>query len=205
MDELDIFKKQWKEEEKNLPHLEYDQIYQMILKKSSSAVKWIFIISILELVLGLLFSVFYHPAFEQDVEVPAFVEWLSWGVYPVLIYFIYQFFRNYNKINTTSSVKELLNNIMKSRRTVRLYIMINLILGGFIAMVILVNTIINVKGGWDKFVGTTEPMEYLILFGLSLLMTALIIGVFLIFYLLLYGFLMRRLNRNYKELKKMEV
>ena len=48
MDELDILKKDWNKEKVDYPKLSYDDIYKMILKKSSSIVKWIFIISILE-------------------------------------------------------------------------------------------------------------------------------------------------------------
>lgn len=205
MDELDIFKKQWKKEEENLPHLEYDQIYQMILKRSSSAVKWIFIVSIIELVLGLVLTIFYHPAFEREASVPGFVNWISWSVYPVLVYFMYLFFTNYKKISTTSSVKDLLANIMSSRKTVRLYILVNLVLGGMISMIILISTLIDAKGGWSTFTQQAEAMDYLVVFGLSLVVTAVVIGIFLLIYLLLYGFLMRRLNQNYKELKKMEL
>jgi hypothetical protein len=49
MDQLETFKKQWQEREQELPSLSYDSIYKMLLKKSSSIVKWIFIISIAEL------------------------------------------------------------------------------------------------------------------------------------------------------------
>lgn len=48
MDELELLKKDWKKGEDNYPKLTYNEIYKMILKKSSSIVKWIFIISLLE-------------------------------------------------------------------------------------------------------------------------------------------------------------
>ena len=48
MDELDLLKKDWKKQEGNYPKLSYDEIYKMIWKKSSSIVKWIFVISIIE-------------------------------------------------------------------------------------------------------------------------------------------------------------
>ena len=52
MDDLDLLKEDWKKQEKSLPHLSYNEIYKMIWKKSSSIVKWIFVISILEFLLG---------------------------------------------------------------------------------------------------------------------------------------------------------
>ena len=56
MDELELLKKDWKKDNSKYPKLSYDEIYKMILKKSSSIVKWIFIISLLEFAFWLLIS-----------------------------------------------------------------------------------------------------------------------------------------------------
>ena len=205
MDELDIFKKQWKKEEKNLPRLEYDDIYKMILKRSSSAVKWIFIVSILELAVGILLPIVWHPKTYEDAEALKIVDMLSWIVYPLGIYFIYRFFKNYQSVSATSSVKDLLANIMKARKTVRLWIIINLVIAGVIALFMMTNALIDIKGGWTSFVETAEMSDYLLVFGLSFVLTIVIVGITLLIYLLLYGFLIRNLSRNYKELKKMEI
>ena len=50
LDELELLKKDWQKREANLPKLSYEEIYPMIKKKSSSIVKWIFYISIIEFV-----------------------------------------------------------------------------------------------------------------------------------------------------------
>lgn len=204
MDELDIFKKQWQKEEKNLPRLEYDQIYQMILKKSSSAVKWIFIVSLFELALGMI-SLFWHPTVYKELEEPMVTKILSWVITLLGVYFIYRFFINYKSISTTSSVKELLANIMKSRKTVRLWIVINMVVAGIFAMIFSVNSFAELKGGWQEFNSSAEVSDYFMVLGVSFLVTIIIVGIFLLIYLLLYGFMMRRLNRNYRELKKMEL
>ena len=47
-DELELLKKDWQKKEFNVPELSYEEIHKMIWKKSSSIVKWILIISILE-------------------------------------------------------------------------------------------------------------------------------------------------------------
>ena len=44
MDELELLKKDWQKDDANYPKLTFDEIYKMLLKKSSSIVKWIFII-----------------------------------------------------------------------------------------------------------------------------------------------------------------
>ena len=51
MDELELLKKDWQKDDNNYPKKSYNEIYKMILKKSSSIVKWILIISILEVLL----------------------------------------------------------------------------------------------------------------------------------------------------------
>ena len=56
MDELELLKKDWQKKEGLMPKLSYDEIYSMLWKKSSSIVKWIFIISIIEFVFWLAIS-----------------------------------------------------------------------------------------------------------------------------------------------------
>ena len=51
MDELELLKKDWRQREEHLPRLTYEEIYKMIWKKSSSLVRWIFYISIIEFTL----------------------------------------------------------------------------------------------------------------------------------------------------------
>ena len=49
MDQLDLLKQQWQQREQELPKLSFDDIYGMLLKKSSSVVKWIFFASLIEI------------------------------------------------------------------------------------------------------------------------------------------------------------
>ena len=58
MEELDLLKKHWNKEEVSFEQVSEKQIYKMIHKSSSSIVKWIFIISILEFLLWSLMSFF---------------------------------------------------------------------------------------------------------------------------------------------------
>ena len=64
----------------------------MILKKSSSVVKWIFIISLLELGLGLLTGLFYNPKLDQGYNLPANLHWVVSIISPIIaVYFILKF------------------------------------------------------------------------------------------------------------------
>jgi hypothetical protein len=49
MKELDLLKKDWKKNSDSFEQISEKEIYRMIHKKSSSIVKWILIISILEI------------------------------------------------------------------------------------------------------------------------------------------------------------
>lgn len=205
MEELDLLKKDWKKREKNLPKLSYEDIYKMILKKSSSSVRWIFYISLLELGLGLLIILFYHPNIGKQIQLPDFIDFFSYISIPVLLYFAYRFFQNYRKISTTSSVKDLLESILQARRTVRLYIILNLVLGGLASIITFIYVYVDQQGGWDIFVQQAQIKDYLIIFVVAVIATLIVLAALLGLYLLLYGFLMRRLKLNYKELKKIEV
>lgn len=206
MEELDLLKKDWKKREKDLPRVSYDEIYQMILRKSSSNIKWIFIISCIELGLGLLATAFYHPSSTmQEIDLPLGFELVSWLTFPVIIYFIYRFFRNYQKVSAASSVNGLLNDIIRSRKTVKHYIIFNLVVGGIMAFIAGLYTYAAAMGGWDKFKESAGTKEYVVMILVAFLVTAFIIAMFLGIYYLLYGILMRRLRRNYKELKQIDL
>ena len=55
MDELEILKKDWQKNQK-FPKLSKKEIYRLLHKKSSSIVKWIFILSIIEFCFWTLIS-----------------------------------------------------------------------------------------------------------------------------------------------------
>ncbi|MCF8715031.1 hypothetical protein JM658_09370 [Joostella atrarenae] len=205
MDELEFLKKDWQKKEKDLPKLSYEDIYSMMLKKSSSSIKWIFYISMIELGLGILMSIFYHPSLELEKMLPPFLNYFTYGSIIVILFFIYQFYKNYKKVSTTSSVKGLLESIIKARKTVRRYIIFNLTFAGILFIVSIIYLSIQQQGGWVKFTETADTTDYLIIFGISIIATILFIALFLGIYYLLYGILMRRLKRNYKELKRMDV
>ena len=125
MEELDKLKKNWNKDVH--PKVSAESIYKMILKKSSSAVKWIFIISTIELALGLTSGILLITNPENELNLPSWFETtitIAGILIPVI--YSYKFFKNYQTINTTSSVKELLNNIIKTRKTVKQFVLINL-------------------------------------------------------------------------------
>ncbi|MUP47195.1 hypothetical protein E0K83_15755 [Gramella sp. BOM4] len=210
MDNLDLLKKDWKKQEANLPHLSYEQLYKMIWNRSSSITKWIFFISIIEFLGMSLLNIFL-----ADEELYAQLELYNLTnfniIYNILHYgitffFIYRFYINYKKINATDNASQLMDSIMRTRKTVKNYIGFVLISGAVaftIAMIIIAKSDNLIPGEQTSEVfGLTE---WLIFIGVSVLMLAILLGGLWLLYRLIYGILLRRLYKNYKELKRLEM
>jgi len=205
MDELELLKKDWQRKDAQFPKLSYDEIYSMILKKSSSIVKWIFIISIIELSLGIILS-FFNPEFESTANMPAWLNTAVYFTFPVIVYFIYRFYKNYKNISATDNVNTLINNILLTRKTVKHYIAFNLIFAGIISVPALLTGFAEAKGTTLHNLSSSANFgEYSMLILIAFGVTIIILGVVYGIYYLLYGILLKRLNKNYRELKKMEI
>ena len=214
MDELELLKKDWKNEDTSrFPKLTYNEIYSMILKKSSSIVKWIFIISILEFVLWTVISFAlkdadYNKRFESYGAENIMIPFMALG-YIILAYFFYKFFMNYRTISATDNAKKLMENILKTRKTVKQYVGFNLIylaLSAFLVLGIQFNRDEEMVSIIDQASANGELFKfYAVTILVTLAALAVLIGLILGFYYLIYGILLKRLNSNYKELKRLEV
>lgn len=212
MDELDLLKKDWKKQEVNLPRLSYDDIYRMLWKRSSSIVKWIFVISIVELFLSTFLSIiFADKAYWDQMEelhLTNFTRGLYIISYSITLFFIYRFYRNYKKISTTDDASTLMNNILKTRKTVKIYIAYVLISTGISAVVISYFSIANhrtVTQVEETAKYSFEALDWVKFILIGLLALAVFLGIIWLFYRVLYGILLRRLKKNYKELQKLDM
>ncbi|GAB2773178.1 hypothetical protein [Salinimicrobium soli] len=212
MDELDFLKQNWKKQEENLPRLSYDEIYKMLWKRSSSIVKWIFVISIAELFISTMLSIWLADAdYWNDMEnigLTNFTIGLYIVSYLITFFFIYLFYRNYQRISATDDAATLMRNILRTRRTVKNYIAYILISAGISAVVVTWFTIQNHQmiqevQNTTKYTFDTLDWAKFIVAGTILL--GLFLVLIWVFYKLLYGILLRRLRRNYRELKKLEM
>ncbi|WP_298311959.1 hypothetical protein [uncultured Aquimarina sp.] len=207
MDELELLKKDWKNQEEGLPKLSYNEIYKMILKKSSSMVKWIFIISVLEFILWSSIDVIVRLSGHYDeLEVhglEGFSIFTTILSYSILMYFMVRFYLNYRNIQTTDSAAVLMKNILNTRKTVKQYVWINI---GFLALTTLV-IIMYMAFYTDAYTSKSTDQEvpaYLIIIT-SLIVVAIFLGLLALLYRLIYGILTRKLKKNYEELQKLEV
>lgn len=208
MEELDLLKKAWQKDSHSYEQISETEIYKMLHKKSSSIVKWILIISIIEVLFWTGMSIFcdidtYLKKLHAE-ETMVYFKVVNYINYAVILWFIYRFYRNYLKISTTASTKQLMQDIIKARKTVHYYVWYNLIMIGLtlIAGFILDFTYDPILK--NKFVnGNYYSLFFTI--GILFLITIVIVFVFWLFYRLLYGILLRKLNANYKELKKIDL
>lgn len=211
MEELDFLKQDWKKQEKNLPQLSYEQIYKMLWKKSSSIVKWIFVISILELLVSTLLNIFMaDDAYWREME-QLHLKDFSIGLYivsySVTFYFIYLFYKNYQRISATDDAATLMKNIIRTRKTVKMYIAYVLLSSFVTSIVVMYFTIKNhraIEEGQNLATYSFDSAQWIgFILGVTIVLS-IILAVIWLFYRLIYGILLKKLNRNYKELKKLE-
>ncbi len=212
MDELDLLKKDWKKQEENYPRVSYEEISKMIWKRSSSIVKWIFVISILEFLFWAVLNIFLaDEAYWKEMELIHLKEFTI-GVYiagyAITFYFIWQFYRNYIKISSTDDSATLMKNILKTRKTVKYYIGYVIISTAITSLVYLYFTFkYHIKNAVAEEAVSYEfdLTQWLIFIGLTTLFILIFLGIIWLFYRLLYGILLKRLSKNYKELVKLQV
>ncbi|WP_264563516.1 hypothetical protein [Flavobacterium sp. N3904] len=217
MKELDLLKKDWKKNAASFEQVSENEIYKMIHKRSSSIVKWIFIVSVLELglglVLGLMISCTKYD--ERNVElikslgIYGYYIAASVILYAVIFFFIYKFYSMYRKISVDDNTKQLLSTILKTRTVVKQYIAFNLT--SFALLFIVFGGYMFYEGylhGASKN-GTIHPEMPLNIALISMvvliLATAVFTFAFWLIYKLIYGILLRRLHKNYEELKKIDL
>ncbi|MES2748089.1 MAG: hypothetical protein V4648_06905 [Bacteroidota bacterium] len=217
MEELDLLKKDWKKNENSYQQISEVDIYKMLHKKSSSIVKWIFYISLLELSLGFIVSICLSYTKYDTQNIEFFKKWgiyegyiaFSIFIYLVVFYFIYKFYLMYRKISVVDNTKQLLTTIINTRKVVKYYVIFNLSCFAFIFVTIMSFGLYHgyidamIKKGIENPV---IPLKMAVIGILVLLVVTVILTfVFWLFYRLLYGILLRRLHRNYNELKKIDL
>lgn len=211
MDTLEKLKKHWKSTSQEMPKLSYEEIYNMLLKKSSSVLKWILIISVAELLfwISILFIIpDQNIKIMQDMGVDTLLNYANYLHFFIVGVFIYLFYKNYKNIQVTDTTKGLMKNILKARQTVRYFVYYNI--GMFIVTSIALNTffyknsdqLYEVMDFAEKGVPKEGFANFYIL--TQIIAGVVILGLLLLFYWILYGFLLKRLKRNYKELEKIE-
>jgi magnesium-transporting ATPase (P-type) len=215
MDNLDILKEQWQKREQELPKLSYKDIYQMLLQKSSSMVKWIFLISIGELLFWTILAFFVPESsreFNNSMGLKTAFLIINIIHYCIFAIFIYLFYVNYRSIKVTDTVKDLMRSILNTRKTVKYFVIYNV--GAAVLVLIGVNFFYFSKKeqlyslmveSYEGYGAIPQESFTSIFFLSQLVFGLLLIGLIMIFYRIIYGILLKRLKRNYNELRKIEM
>jgi len=201
MDVLDKYKKAWNDDKQYEDvKVSRNDIFKMMHSSSSSVSKWILIIGLLEFV-SLIVSYFFvdhkeNLKISKEIGLSNLVEYFEVFVLVIFSFFIYQFYKNYKKISVIDDTKALMKNILNTRKSVKMYVLFNLIIITIISLTYSIATTIKMQGelNSEKLYVTIALM-----IGFSLILVGIAWGI----YQLLYGFLLKKLQTNYKELTKL--
>ncbi len=204
MKELDLLKKDWQKSEASFEQLSEKDIYAMLHKKSSSVVKWILIVSILEFVIlnGIGFLLPQDPYLSEYDKLHPNLSLLEYFNYGLNLGFIFLFYKNYRTISVFNNATLLIRHILSTRKIVNYYIYWNIIIAGFIGAFGFID---GFNKSWkesgklgaipDDGIGFIIPLIFAMLF-----LMLFIWG----FYKILYGNFLSKLKTNYEELQKIE-
>ncbi|WP_456376332.1 hypothetical protein [Lutibacter sp.] len=211
MDELDLLKKDWKKQNTSYPKLTYNEIYKLIHKKSSSVVKWLFIICIAEFVFWGVLNFFIPESYLEVYDKFHLKTILNVSYvihYIVIIVFMYLFYKNYNAISVIDTTSLLMKKILKTRKTVNYYVYYNIISAVILSVVVNFVMFTNEAVLNDVFNNSATTIDSDKFFNIMLIAQIIglfvIIGFLLLYYKIIYGILLRKLTKNYKELETLE-
>lgn len=209
MDELELLKKDWKENKSDdFKNYTEKELFAMTKKRSVSIAKWVFIIALLEL--GFWFLIVYlMPSSSEDKyqDIP-FVDGILSVMDIISILLPYVFiglllYLNF-KIKREENPKKLMEKILLMKKCIQWYIRIFL---GEIVVFFIISMILSFYIESNSLEGTELEELYLFAFVMfiPLLMIIFIFALFLRFiYHLVYGKLLHKLKQNYEELSRME-
>lgn len=215
---IDDLKKSWQEQP--VPEVyQSSEIEAMLNKSSRNYVKYILWISVAEFLFFAavsIYSVFYTDQtssflhiikklgakityeIEKDfAHLFFFFKVLSLSITAV---FVVLFYRNYKKINIENNLKNFILQIIKFKRTVNLFILTNIIVLIFFAMVLTIFSMNILKLQEIQLQNAT-------LIGIVVgAIVSVTIGLLLIliYYRVVYGIIMRRLGNKLQQLQKIE-
>lgn len=211
MDGLELLKKDWKKNEPRFEQVSVKDIYAMLHKKSSSTVKTLLYVSIAELVFWILISLiplFSSSSYNEQINLVYKNETVFYIAnvisYGIIILFVYLLYKAYKDISVTDTVKGLMQRILKTRKIIQYYVIFNLTMA-FIAMTLgSYLGIVNNPEIYEQFNGFNQA-QIIISISIIIVFTLIFVLLVWVFYRILYGILIRRLLKNYNELKKLEV
>lgn len=215
--DFDELKSLWQSQEEEKTY-DTDEIFKMIHRKSVNSVQWLFIITLIEVLIGIGLSVWTFISgknlyINENMKVASeemltkYENFSHLGLVGSFVIFGITYFY-YKKISSSLSVSELMQSIMKFRK----------IVVGFIIVWVSITQILFIpymmELGAQTYLQTpkaghlpeNDAVNMAKKVGLIVtIVTAVVILLFsAVYYGIIYGVFLRRLGKNLKELKSLE-
>lgn len=216
--DLDSFKKTWQEQPVQQKY-DNNEILKMLNKKSRNYVKYIFWISVFEFLLFSVMGLFYFFQGEEtngflnvleklgaektpEVEHNFNVIYLVIKILSLLLtaYFVYKFYQNYRKIRIEENLKALITRIIKFKKTVNAFILISIVL--IIAFTSIFTFFIFYALNSQNIEPANSAVTLFII--VTILSTGLCVLLIWLYYRIVYGIIMRKLDKNLTQLKDID-
>jgi len=216
--DLDSFKKTWQEQ----PVQEkYDntEILQMLNKKSRNYVKYIFWISVVELLFFSGIGLFYIIKGDESNSFLKLLERLGAQKTPEIIanfdtiyfaikilsllvtaYFVFKFYQNYHKIKIEENLKGFITRIIQFKKTVNAFILISIA----ILLVFIMTFTAFIFYALNSQNIEPKGSDLMIVIAIIIVSTVLCVLLIWLYYKLVYGIIIRKLDRNLKQLKDID-
>ncbi|WP_210151705.1 beta-carotene 15,15'-monooxygenase [Chryseobacterium scophthalmum] len=216
--DLDSFKKTWQEQPVK-PKYDNNEILKMLNNKSRNYMKYIFWISVIEFLFFSVFGVFYLI---QNNESDSFLSILEkMGVHKdsqlitkldniylivkilslvVTGFFVFKFYQNYRKIRVEEDLKLFIIRIITFKKTVNAFILTNIgllliLISALIGFTFYILNVQNIEINSSTFTGFIVGI---------IVSTILCVILIWVYYRLVYGIIMSRLDKNLNQLKEIE-
>jgi len=216
--DLDSFKKTWQEQPVK-PKYDNNEILKMLNNKSRNYMKYIFWISVVEFLLFSVLGVFYLI---QNNESDSFLSILEkMGVHRdsqlitkldniylivkilslvVTGFFVFKFYQNYRKIRVEEDLKLFIIRIITFKKTVNAFILTNIgllliLISALIGFTFYILNVQNIEINSSTFTGFIVGI---------IVSTILCVILIWVYYRLVYGIIMNRLDKNLNQLKEIE-
>lgn len=205
MNELDLLKTHWQKDNEYIKFKKED-IITMVHKSSSSIVKWIFIIALIEFITIIMINInsyYKEPETYRDYEVVLVIFYIL-----IMIFLISSFYTYIKKVKGSSNAKELMGNILKAKQQTIYFIITSVIF--FIISIICSSIngdiIEGFKKGYYDGSNGNPPNEFdEIGIYLGVFMGFILLSIIIyIYYKLVYLRFTANLQKNYKELLDLE-
>lgn len=216
--DLDSFKKTWQEQPVQ-PKYNSDEILQMLNRKSRNYVKYIFWISVVELLFFSVLGLFYFfqgdesdsfrkileklgaqesPELENNFD----LAYLAIKVISLLItaYFVLKFYQNYRKIKIEENLKGLIIRIIKFKKTVNAFILISIAI--LVAFTLVFSAFLFYILNSQNIQPSNSNLTIVIVG--TIVSTVLCVLLIWLYYRLVYGIIIRKLDKNLKQLKDID-